>query len=106
MLFNGFADADALEWIFRAAGISELNHYLDDFIILGPPNSSACADDLERLKTVARCVGVPLAEDKTEGPTCVLTFLGIEIDSNQFILRLPQEKLTKTLDDWTNMPKA
>ena len=99
-LFNGFADA--LEWIFRAAGISEVDHYLDDF---GPPNSSACADDLKRLKTVAKCVGVPLAEDKTEGPTCVLTFLGIEIDSNQFILRLPQEKLAricKTLDDWTN----
>lgn len=63
-----------------------------------------CANDLECLKATAKVIGVPLADDKTVGPTEVLTFLGIEIDTNQGILRLPQEKLErthKTLNEWS-----
>ena len=34
-IFN--AVTDALEWVVRERGVSQIHHYLDDFIILGPP---------------------------------------------------------------------
>ena len=42
--------------------------------------------------------GSPVAEHKVEGPTTVLIFLGIEIDTFQEILRLPADKLAKLQD--------
>ncbi len=41
---------------------------------------------------------MPLNENKTEGPAEVITFLGIEIDSINMELRLPQEKLSELLN--------
>jgi hypothetical protein len=37
--------------------------------------------------------GVPLADDKTVEPTKVLVFLGIEIDTINMVMKLPQEKV-------------
>ena len=37
-------------------------------------------------------LGVPLAPDKVVGPCQVITYLGIEIDSVNFVVRLPQDK--------------
>ena len=38
-------------------------------------------------------LGVPIAEEKLQGPTTCITYLGIEIDSNDMATRLPEEKL-------------
>ena len=38
-------------------------------------------------------LGVPVAWDKLEGPTLKLTFLGFEVDSLSWEIRLPVEKL-------------
>ena len=40
-------------------------------------------------------LGVPVAENKLVGPSMCLTFLGIEIDSVQMKLRLPENKLER-----------
>ena len=40
-------------------------------------------------------LGVPLEPSKLEGPTTCLTFLGIQIDTESLLLRLPEEKLSK-----------
>ena len=40
-------------------------------------------------------LGVPLAEEKTVGPSTVITFLGIELDAIKFEARFPQGKLSK-----------
>ena len=66
--------ADALEWCIRQAGVSYIFNYLDDFIVLGPPSSPQCLDDLSTLKSVCGSLGVPLAVNKEEGPTTCLTF--------------------------------
>ena len=39
-IFN--AVADALERSVRAQGVQHIFHYLDDFILIGPPNTSYC----------------------------------------------------------------
>ena len=44
--------ADALEWVVRQAGVEEVMHYLDDFLIVGAPDSDQCMVDLQRLLRV------------------------------------------------------
>lgn len=87
------AVADAAEWIARSAGIQWVGHYLDDFLLAGRPNSAECQLALEQLSDLFQQLGVPVAQDKTEGPSPVLTFLGIEIDTVAMEVRLPREKL-------------
>ena len=94
---------DAMMWALRDRGVHTALHYLDDFLILGPPDQPICEEAL--LTTLAPCeeLGFPVAEDKTEGPTTVLTFLGIEIDTLQQQVRLPQDKLLRlvsTIANW------
>ena len=97
------AVANALEWILRHKGVDWIDHYLDDFIVLGPPGSPACALALEVVLQGCVDFGVPLAMDKLEGPAPRLTFLGIEIDTEAAVLRLPRDKLERiqaTLELW------
>ena len=94
--------ADALDWILKQSGIRQVFHYLDDFVIIGPPSSPQCAIDLNRLEQVCSQLGVPLAAHKKEGPTAVIMFLGIEIDTLVGELRLPEDKMERlkmTLQD-------
>ena len=87
------AVAEALEWILRSRGVRFILHYLDDFLLLGPPDSDECAQALRT--TLATCVelGVPLAPGKVVGPTTQLTFLGIQLHSTRLLLSLPEDKL-------------
>ena len=66
-IFSAFADA--LAWVLGSRGIKWQLHYLDDFLFLGPPGSSACANALELALTTCRHLGVPVAMHKTEGPS-------------------------------------
>ena len=98
------AIADAIEWFARQQGVRDIYHYLDDYIILGPPNSPVCAQDLSTFLSICEAIGAPTAKEKTEGPVSVLTFLGIEIDSVAGCLRLPQVKLQqlrKLTTEWS-----
>ena len=40
-------------------------------------------------------LGVPIADEKTEGPTTKLTLIGLELDSEDMVVRLPQKKVTE-----------
>ena len=100
-IFN--AVADALEWCCRQRGVCFIYHYLDDFIVFGPPGSDQCQDHLQSLEELCQTLCVPLAVHKRQGPTTCLPFLGIEIDTLACSLRLPEEKLRRLiqeLDDW------
>ena len=95
--------ADGLLWILHAHGAVCSLHYLDDFLIMGPPDSQVCADALCTFLALCEELGVPVAEEKTEGPSTTLTFLGIEIVTTTLQLRLPQDKLQNLaglLDQW------
>ena len=92
-IFN--ATADALTWILESSGIRQVFHYLDDFIIVAPPNSPQCQEDLHKLECICARLGVPLATHKRAGPTSRLVFLGIEIDTIAGSLRLPADKLER-----------
>ena len=91
-IFN--AVADALMWIMGQQGTRAI-HYLDDYLLFGAPNTPEC--QLALARTLATCdrLGVPIAKHKTEGPACQLTFLGIELDTQAGVVRLPPEKLMR-----------
>lgn len=89
------AVADAAEWILSSRGIHHICHYLDDFLLVGPPHSPTCKRDLDLLVSTFDQLGIPIAEDKMEGPSTSLVFLGIEIDTVSGVLRLPPEKVSE-----------
>lgn len=92
------AVADGLQWILREAGVEAI-HYLDDFLLAGAPGSSQCEQSLHRALALCETLGVPVASHKTEGPTSWLVFLGIELDTQQRIVRLPDIKLRRLQKD-------
>ena len=58
--------ADMMEWILRHAhNVSDLMHYLDDFITAGPPDSSQCEDNMAKSLAACRVLGLPLHPDKS-----------------------------------------
>ena len=70
---------------------------------MGPPASSTREENLQALERLCQHLGIPLAPNKREGPSSVLVFLGIEIDTVKGELRLPSDKLqrlTKALTTW------
>ncbi|XP_065195263.1 uncharacterized protein LOC135826586 [Sycon ciliatum] len=91
-LFNCIADA-LCQISCELFQVPHLLHLLDDFWLCGPANSTLCAQRLNVVLSVFRYLGVPIADEKTVGPTSCLTFLGIELDSVQKVARLPQDKV-------------
>ena len=78
--------------------VSAIDHYLDDFITICRPSSPECQQNLDRILAVCAELGVPLATDKLEGPSHCLTFLGIELDTQAGLTRLPADKLSRLRD--------
>ena len=85
--------ADAVEWILKAEGADFVIHYLDDFFVVGAPNSDECETNVLKVLEVFARLGLPVAVHKLEGPVVCLTFLGFELDSVAMELRLPVWKL-------------
>ena len=97
---------DLLQWVMERRGVSWLGHYIDDFVTLGDPGAVDCRDHLQIMKVVCEEAGMPTEPEKKEGPTMVLSFLGMELDSDQMVIRLPEGKLQllqSTLQSWRGM---
>ena len=75
-----------MEWVARnKLNIPHIIHILDDFLIAGE-SSGTCRGPRHAM-----------APDKTEGPSQILTFAGIELDCIKNEARLPKEKVEKSL---------
>ena len=77
-------------------GVSFLMHYLDDFLKIGPPNSTICYHNLNTIIRMCKLLGVPLAVEKVSGPSTTIEFLGIILHIGKIKARLPAEKLART----------
>ena len=91
---------EALSHIKKKDGVKEVDHYVDDFSLVGLPQSKACQEDFDTASGTCSRVGFPVAGEKTEGPATRITLYGIELDSVRLQLRLPQEKLKKLRAMW------
>ena len=68
-------------------------HLLDDFLLVDFPSNQTSVLDI--LKGVFSAIGVPLSEEKTEGPVTSTEFRGICLDSDRMQASLPDEKLQR-----------
>ena len=75
----------------QRSGLSTVDHYLDDFFFAGR-NHKSCVDLMNTFKQICQELGVPLAEDKSFGPTYKLVFLGLEIDTVSQMVRVLEVK--------------
>ncbi len=92
-IFSRFAKA--LVFIAKNVyGIKHIVYYLDDYLLINE-SFDLCKNDLEQFQKMCSHLGVPLAVEKTVGPSTCLTFLGIEIDTVAQELRLPLQKVHK-----------
>ena len=94
-IFERFSSA--LHWIIsqRVKGVSVI-HVLDDFLFVGPSFES-CQHALNLFLTIAGEIGVPIAGEKTMGPTTSLPFLGIQLDTEAMMASLPSDKIQKSI---------
>ena len=94
--------ASAIEWIIRQQfSVSQLFHYLDDFLNV-TTGLVVATQQLAILLRAFMYLGVPLAPSKVEGPSRTLTFLGIILDCERLEARLPAEKLIEIQSLLTN----
>ena len=90
-IFNSISDAVAR--YVNAHGYFCVN-YLDDFLVMG--NSyDQCREAQLFLHQTVRSLGFYIAYDKVRSPSQVQRYLGVELDSINMSLRLPQDKLDK-----------
>jgi hypothetical protein len=50
---------------------------------------------MSTFRSLCDYMGVPLAEENTIGPACIIIFLGLEIDTLEMVKRIPQDKLVE-----------
>ena len=85
----------AVEWIAQdKLGIANLIHLLDDFLLIHTTESQ-CSRSLRLFLELCDFLGIPMAPEKTFGPSTILTFAGVELDTIRCESRLPEEKLLK-----------
>ena len=96
--------ADGLEWILIKRGVSVAIHYLDDFLTMGRAKTSQCESNLKMILANCEWLGIPIKNQKIEGPNQTIIFLGIELDTEAMEARLPKEKLERLkeeLQEWS-----
>lgn len=87
-----------LQWATKhRSKATTIDHYLDDFIFAGR-DAHSCQELMSVFQGVCDEIGVPIAEDKSEGPTTVMTFLGFEIDTVRMLVRIPNSKSLELQD--------
>ena len=109
VIFNRFADAVC--WMLNSVcNFKNLIHYSDDFFLVSSSNASEAASDLcVILNPVFHHLSIPIAEDKLEGPSTSIIYLGININSANFTICLPDDKfieLSTLLSTWRKRKKC
>ena len=83
--------------VLRRSPVGRLLHYLDDFLFGGRKNTRECQIIMNHFHSCMSELGVPVAVEKTEGPTTVLIFLGLELDSDEMVVRVPIDKVLEIM---------
>uniref|UniRef100_A0A1X7USJ9 Uncharacterized protein n=1 Tax=Amphimedon queenslandica TaxID=400682 RepID=A0A1X7USJ9_AMPQE len=79
---------DGLSWAMECCGVRNLIHYFDNFFLLFPSEVRPAQAGIEDSSGLCLRLGLPAAPLKVVGPCTTFTFLGTEIDSDQWELQL------------------
>ena len=83
-----------IEWVVRnEANSYNIKHYLDDFLFAGEGNTDVCNRLMNNFSLVCDRLNVPIANEKSVGPTTVLEYLGLTIDTVNMLVKIPDDKI-------------
>lgn len=68
-------------------------YYLDDFLLAGKAGAHNYAYLMGVFRESCAELGVPLAEDKTLGPTNCLVYPGLNINTSSMTVKIPLDKI-------------
>ena len=85
-----------VKYMMEQRGFHNIVVYLDDFY-LSAATYEECLTAMNMLLRLLRTLGFHINWSKVEGPAQVLTFLGIEINSLDMTIAIPEEKLADTI---------
>ena len=99
----------AVQWIAQTKlGMRYMLHLLDDFLIISGSHEQ-CSRELSLFLELCSYLVIPMAPEKTVGPSTVLSFAGIELDTVRSEARLPHDKVircTSMLSDYLKRKKV
>ena len=84
--------------ITQKTGSDKIDHYLDDFFFAGESHSDKCQLLMLEFSDMCKELGVPIAQEKTEGPSTSLVYLGFLLDTIKSQIKIPGEKILRLLE--------
>ena len=69
---------------------------LDDYLLVAP-TEQLCQQRLDLLMSLCSYLGIPIAPEKTCGPSTTMSFADIELASLLLEARLPRDKIAKCI---------
>ena len=88
----------AMEWaIKKRSQLDSITHYLHDFF-LAHAMFTGCKELMGQFEDLTEFVGAPLSPKKTEGPTTCLTFLGMQLDTVNQTISIPNIKCQEAVE--------
>ena len=84
--------ASLIHWIVEKRAGHKFVHYLDDFSTIHRLKM-VCSSIMSVFKLVCDQIGMPMSPDKSEGPTQVIEFLGLMIDTIEMVVRILRDKM-------------
>lgn len=88
----------ALQWILQHHfQVPHVSHIIDDFMFFGPANTKVTHRSLQKFFILAEDLGIPVKQDKTVLPSTRVELHGIQVDTVDWTLTLPEDKKTEAL---------
>ena len=94
--------SDSIRYIMASEGFYILN-YLDDHLIFGPKDK--CQKGFNRLTNLLKELGLTINEKKNVTPATKVVCLGVMVDTTDFTVSVPEEKLASIkilLRNWSD----
>jgi hypothetical protein len=88
-----------LHWAVELEAQSKyLDHYLDDFFFVGIVESSDCLKIMDGFfSNVCNKLGVPIADEKPMDPCTKIEMLGLKIETDELLVKIPDDKIQKLI---------
>ena len=95
-IFTSFADLVC--WVLNNKFHLIVIHYSDDYLMFTRNDLMLAHENLRTLKKAFRYLNIPVASDKLVGPATQLPYLGIEINTMDFTVSIPLEKVNELME--------
>jgi hypothetical protein len=87
-----------LHWVIEnKSGSKNIDHYLDDYLFSGKKNTNEWKNLMLQFEKICNEIGVPKANEKTEGLSTIIEYLDLTIDTVNMLIKIPAKKVQDRL---------